>query len=170
MQANRRNKRLRLPIVRRATAYWTSKSVYIRKIRRRAAVWLNDFPKTGKMGMTGEETKARPEYQAAKRRYEQSLTAAYKISILAKNSAAIKAARKAGDCEVELDADCAVEMDAEVEVSEEELKAAVAAGRKELEHQKKALAALTAKDSRAIALDRAMHHFIRGYRRPRLAH
>ena len=48
-------------------------------------------------------------------------------------------------------------MDAEVEVSEEELKAAVAAGRKELEHQKKALAALTAKDSRAIALDRAMH-------------
>ena len=99
--------------------------------------------KPDKMGMTGEETKARPEYQAAKRRYEQSLTALQNFN--SRNSAAIKAARKAGDCEVEMDAD--VDMDEWPTAAQ--IEAAIAVGEKELEHQRKALTSLRGHGFRA---------------------
>ena len=114
---------------------------------------LNAIPKgESKMGLTSAETKARPEWQAAKRRYEQSLTALQNFN--SRNSAAIKAARKAGDCEVEMDA----EVDMDESPTAAQIEAAIAAGEKELEHQRKALTSLRkGMDSvRRLAFDRRM--------------
>jgi hypothetical protein len=66
--------------------------------------------------------------------------------------------KPAHDCDVEMDADCEVEMDS---LTAEEIEAAIAAGERELEHQKKALASLRkpAQDSArrmVLAMDRRM--------------
>jgi uncharacterized protein len=72
---------------------------------------------------------------------------------------AIAESKARGDCEVETDSDdCSIEMDS---VSAEEIEAAIAAGEKELKHQKAALQALRkrpeAMDSaRRLAFDRRM--------------
>jgi hypothetical protein len=91
----------------------------------------------GKLGLTTPERKAAPEYQAAKRRYEQSFAALQAFN--SRNAAAIKQARKGGrDCSVEMDADCEVEMDcesfdADVDVpTEEEIEKAITAGDEEI--------------------------------------
>lgn len=72
-----------------------------------------------------------------------------------KQAVAIAYSKERGDCDIDTDADdCNVEMDS---VSAEEIEAAIAAGEKELKHQKAALQSLRTMDRRlTLAFDRRM--------------